>query len=636
MISAVREVERRTSGDSAPAPAEVVAPRPRRGPLAAVRSRAKRFARAVGALGTVARRLAPYVRGRTSTLVLALVCTIGYMLLRLLEPWPVKLILDHVLLGAPLPASLSFLESFAGDSLLVGLVLSIIAVSVFSGFFYYWQNVLSAHLGQYVAAGLRFDLFRHLHRLDFTFHDRRRKGDLLVRLVADIRLLRNALVKIPLDLSENALLMLGMAVVMLVMDWRLALIAYAAVPLLVILIRRYRKPMKAAVRKQRRQEGSIADVINESLGAIEVVQGLGLEEQEAKRFGGANRRSLKEGVKAARLEAKLRWASHLAVGLITAAVVGMAAHRIRAGALSPGDLVVFISYLRAFARPLRRASRTTEQITRTTVAGERVFEIFDREPEVRDEPDAVEAPKLRGGVRFEGVGLRHGRYPWVLRDLELEVRPGERLGIVGPTGAGKSSLMKLLPRFYDPTEGRVLLDGHDVRSLTLSSLRRQIAFVFQEPVLFATTVAANIAAGLPGASRKQIEEAARRAGIHEVIAGLAEGYDTELGERGGTLSGGQRQCVAIARAILRDEPIVVLDEPTTGLDRRAAAMVTDALDQLMRGRTVFLITHELERLRDADRIVVLDHGRIVQEGSYDMLSSRKGLFRQLVRYGQLR
>lgn len=609
----------------------------RRGPLAVLRRRRRLAGRQLGAFRGVVARLAPYLRRRMGSLGLALTATLGYMVMRLLEPWPLKLIFDHVLLGAPLPPALSFLDGRIGstNALLGVLISAIVAIALISGFLYYWQNVLSAQLGQHVVAGLRVDLYRHLQRLDFSFHDRRRTGDLLVRLVADIRLLRDALVKIPLELSENSLLMLGMAVIMLLMDWQLALLSFMALPLLFVLVGRYRTPMKAAIRKQRRQEGDLATVASESLGAIRVVQGFGLEEHELQRFGGVNRRSVRQGVKAARIEARLRWSSDLAVGIITAIVIGVAARRILAGELSPGDLIIFVAYLRTFSRPLRRVSRTTEQVTRTTTAGERILEILDTEPGVCDAADAIDAPPLFGEIRFEGAGLRHGRNPWVLRDIDLTVQAGERVGIVGPTGAGKSSLISLLPRFYDVTEGRVTIDGHDVRSLTLESLRRQISFVFQEPVLFATTIGDNIAGGLAGATRADVIDAARRAGIHDVIAGLPDAYDTVLGERGGTLSGGQRQCVAIARAILRDASIVILDEPTTGLDPKSAAMVVAALQQLMRNRTVLMISHELDRLRNADRIIVLEHGRLVQQGGYADLSARKGLFRELVAYGEV-
>ena len=607
-------------------------------PIAFLRKRRERIGERVRALQHVIARLTPYLRGRGKPVAVALVTTVAYMLLRLVEPWPLKLVFDNVLLGKPLPAQLSFLNSWVDTptGLLGLLVALIVGIALFSGLLYYWQNVLSAYLGQKVVSGLRLDLLAHLQHLDFSFHDRRSTGDLLVRLIADIRLLRDAVVKIPLDLSENSLLMAGMAVVMLMMDWQLALLSFSVLPLLYILTRRFRTPMKAAIRKQRRQEGDLATTIAESLGAIRVVQSFGLEAQELERFTGFDKRGLKQGAKAARLEAKLRWASEVAVGIITAIVVGVAARQIMSGRLSPGDLIVFVSYLRTFARPLRRVSRTAEQVVRTTTAGERVLEILDIVPAVRNLPGAVEAHPFRGEIRFEKTGLRHGRGPWVLRGINLTVEPGERLGIVGPTGAGKSSLVSLVPRFYDPAEGRVLIDGQDVRSLTLASLRAQIAFVFQEPVLFSTSIANNIAAGKTDATRDEIEDAARRAGIHHVIASLSEGYDTVPGERGGTLSGGQRQCVAIARAILRDAPIVILDEPTTGLDQRSAGMVTEALSHLMQNRTVLMITHDLDRLRDADRILVLDNGRLVQQGDYIEMSLSEGLFKDLADYGQVR
>ena len=595
-------------------------------------------ARQLRELRRVFERLAPYVEERRRTLAAAFFATIGLMLVRLLEPWPLKLILDHVLLEHPLPGGLAFLDRWAdGQSELLGLLVAAMLVLAFvSGFFYYWQSVLSAHVGQHVVAGMRLDMYDHLQQLDFTFHDRRRTGDLLMRLTADIRLLRDALVDIPLELCENVLLMVSMAVIMFVIDWRLALLSMSVIPLLALLVGRYRKPMKAAIRKQRHQQGNMATTAVESLGAYRMVQGFGLQKAEVRRFGSANKKDLRQGVKAARLEAKLRWSSNLAVGLITAVVIGVAAQRILAGALLPGDIIIFMAYLKEFARPLRRVSRTTERITRTTASGERIFELFDTVPAVQDLPGARRISRVEGVISFDGASLRHGRSPWSLRRVDLTVHAGERLGIVGPTGSGKSSLVSLIPRFYEATEGSVTIDGVDVRSLTLQSLRRQVALVFQEPVLLAMSVRENIELGRPGASVEEVMEAARRADIHDTILGLEDGYDTVVGERGGTLSGGQRQCIAIARAMLKDAPIVILDEPTTGLDQRAAATVLAALRELMKDRTVLMISHDLQRLRDADRIVVLEKGRLVQEGRYVDLADRAGLFRELVAHGEVK
>lgn len=582
-------------------------------------------------------RLWPFAKRRRSQLLQALAWGLIYMVVRLLEPWPLKILFDNVLLDQPMPEALGWLGRLGGGTqggLLVVLVGAIVLIALVSGAAYFQQSVTSAKAGQRIVADLRRALYSHLHQLSFSFHDRRRTGDLLVRLTSDIRMLRMALVKLPVELSESTLLILGMSVVMLVMDWQLALMAFVLLPALGLLVRRYRTPMKAAVRAQRQQEGHIASVATDSLAAVRVVQGFGLEEREVDRFAGANKKELKHGVKAAKLEAKLRWSSDLAVGIVTAIVVGLAARRILAGGLSPGDLIVFVSYLRAYARPLRRVSRTVERFTRTAAAGERIFGLLDREPDVKDEPGAVAAPRFQGRIEFDDVGLRYGANR-VLHGLSLVIEPGERVALVGPTGAGKSSLANLVPRFYDVSRGSVRIDGRDVREYTLSSLRSQVALLFQEPVLFATTIAENIEAGRPGASREEIEDAARRAGIHDVIAALPEGYDTELGERGGTLSGGQRQCVTIARALLRDAPIVILDEPTTGLDQRATAMVSEALDRLVLGRTVLVISHDLSRLQGVDRIVVVDGGRVVQQGNFAELVSDPGLFAELERAGRI-
>jgi ATP-binding cassette subfamily B protein len=590
----------------------------------------------VRSVSVIGRRLQRYARKRRTRLAGAFALTVLLMIVRLLEPWPLKLIFDHVLLGEPLPSTLTALGAGWGTTgLLTLLIVAIVVIAALAGLLYYHQSLLSSRLGQEVVSELRFDLYRHLQALSFSFHDRRQTGDLIVRLVGDIRLVRDAVVSLPIDIAQSVLLVLGMSVIMLVMDWQLALTAFVMLPLSAMLVRRYRQPMRSAVREQRRQEGDLATLASDSLGAIRVIQGFGLEERVAERFGGANRRSLKQGLKAARVEAKLRWSSDVAAGLVTAVVVGFAAWRIVRGHLSPGDLIVFVTYLRAYARPMRRISKTTERIARTAAAAERILDLFAQVPEITDRPGSVDAGRLRGSIEFERVSHRHGRHPWVLRRIDLRIAAGERVGVVGPTGAGKSSLISLIPRFYEAAEGVVRIDGRDVRDLTVESLRSQISMVFQEPILFAATVSENIAYGRPGASPEEVVAAARRAGIHDLIAALPDGYETELGERGGTLSGGQRQCVAIARAMLRDAPIVLLDEPTTGLDARSQALVSGAVHRLVEGRTVLLVSHDLRTLHDVDRIVVIEGGRIVQQGSYEELTARAGLFRELETYGEV-
>ncbi len=403
-----------------------------------------------------------------------------------------------------------------------------------------------------------------------------------------------------------------MIAVLLVMDWSLTLIALTVLPALALIVGTYQRPMKKAIRRQREREGAMATIASEVLGAIKVVQGFRREDHEVSRFRAESKRSVRVGLKASRLEAKLRWYSEVAVAVMTALVLSVAVRRVLSGALSPGTLIVFVSYLRAMSRPLRQISRMTERSARGTSAGERVVAILDTERTVKDWPGAVTAPRFEGAVHFDRVSLEYRLNKPVFRDIELVIEPGERIAIVGATGAGKSSLVSLVPRFYDPTEGCVRIDGHDVREFALASLRKRVSFVFQEPILFATSVGENIAYGKPGASIQDIKGAAERVGIHRIIEALPDGYETSLGERGSRLSGGERQCIAIARALITDAPIVVLDEPMTGLDRRSVSLVAEALDRLMEGRTVLAISHHVQELGKVDRIITMEGGRIVE------------------------
>lgn len=554
----------------------------------------------------IAARFAPYLRGRMGTMGFALMAALGYAAMRILEPWPIKLIIDTVFLGHPLPwFAPSELVSPDGDSfvLLYTLVASILVIAFVRGFLYYRQRLLTARLGIEITADVRLDLYRHFQSLSLAFHDRRRTGDVLMRLTSDIRILRQAFVSLPLEVIEGTLLVIGMAIVMLIMDWQLAILALAVVPVLAALVRRYGRPMARVARKQRQREGALATLASEALGAIKVVQGFRREEDEVERFGGANKLSRRSELKMARYEALFRWSTDLAVAAATAAIVLLASRRVLDGSLSPGDLIVFVAYLRMYARPVSRLSGITKRVARSSAAAERVLEILGTEPTIKDRPDAITAPRLQGNIVFDEVSFGYQAGQPVLSGVNLHIKPGEHVAIVGPTGSGKSSLVSLIPRFYDPTEGRVCIDGRDIREYTLSSLRTQVSLVFQEPVLFATTIAENIAFGRPNATMGDIVEAARQTGIDPVISRLPDGYDTVIGERGGTLSGGQRQCVAIARAVIRNAPIVIMDELTTGLDAESAALVVRALDSLMKGRTVVMISHDLNSVRGADRVV---------------------------------
>ncbi len=579
------------------------------------------------AFGGVAWRFAPYVRNRKWMVGLALGFTIAVMLMRVLEPWPIKLIIDNVLLAEALP-DLALFDWLIGEdgrlNLLYVLAAGILVIAFGRGFFYYRQRLVRSRLGIEIVADLRRDLYTHIQHLSLSFHDRKRTGDLLVRLTSDIRIIRIGFISLPLEFVEGFLLMLGMAIVMLIMDWQLAILALALVPMLVLMVRRYHRPMKQAVRKQREREGHLASMAAEALGAMKVVQGFRREKDEIKRFGGANRSGMRSEIKAARFEAKLSWAIELSIALVTALIVMLAARRILVESLSPGDLIIFVMYLRTYAKPFRKMSRATLRVARVTAGGERILEILDTDSEIQDRPDAVAAPRFTGEIRFEGVSFTYGQRGAVLRDVDLTITAGERIALIGPTGAGKSTIVSLVPRFYDPTEGRVCIDGRDIREYMLSSLRKQVSLVFQEPLLFATSIGENIAYGKPDAPPEEVVKAARRAGIHRHIEKLRDGYDTIITERGGSLSGGERQCVAIARAMISKAPIVILDEPTVGLDGESAELVIKALDRLMRGRTVIMISHDLNAVRDVDRVIVLADGRIAGEGPHSPELVRDG------------
>lgn len=566
----------------------------------------------------VAARLAPYVRKRRWLLAGALASTMGHTAMTLLEPWPLKLILDHVVLDRPLPSSLAPALTWAGDSpvrVLYVLVGAILLMAVARGVFYYYQRVLTATVAHRAVADLRLDLYSHIQSLSFSFHDRRRTGDILSRLTTDMRLLRGTLIAVPIAVAGEFFLVVGMTTVMFFLDWRLTLIALTVFPFLALLMRLYQGRMKQAIRAEREREGRLATIASEVLGAIKVVQGFTREQDEIRRFNKQNKRSQSAGVKAARIEAKFRWSAELVVAVGTATIIVVAAHRVLAGALSPGDLLVFVLYLRTFFRPLRRISARSQRAVRATASAERILDILETQSAVRDLPGASAAPRLRGEIEFEKVSFQYRKRTPVLSDITLRIQAGEHVAIVGPSGGGKTTLVSLIPRFYDPIQGRVCVDGRDVRELTLSSLRAQISIVFQEAVLFNTTIAENIRHGKPTATMEEIVEAAKVAGIHSNIAALADGYGTVVGERGGTLSGGQRQRVAVARAVIRDPAIVILDEPTVGLDGESADLVMEALHRLTEGRTVVTISHQLRSVQDADRVIVIRDGRIVEAGT---------------------
>ena len=567
------------------------------------------------ALGRLFRRMRPHLRPYRGPLALAALAMIGATAMEIVRPWPIKIIFDGLLIPQQTPDAVTAaaLEiTGGGDRLLAASALAILAIAVVGGLFTFAQSYLIASVGQKVVAAIRVDLFRHIQRLSHSFHDQASTGDLLSRLTGDVRMMRDLLINAAVYFSARILVILGTLVVMALMDWRLTLAATAVLPALFLVSTRFGRQIRGAARRQRRKEGKIARVIGEGVSAITVVKTFAREAHEEARFAAQNNSSVKAGLVATRLEANMDRVVQVLLALGACIVIWYGVTRVRAGALTPGDLLVFSAYLTALYKPVRKLAAMTGRVAKATASGERLLEIFDLEPDVREAPDAIPAPRFRGEITFEGVDFAYPGGPPVLSGADLTIRPGETVALRGPSGAGKSTVGRLLLRFYDPDAGRVMIDGRDIREFTLDSLRDQAAVVLQESLLFATTIRDNIAYGRLDASFEEIREAARAAGADDFIMALPDGYDTLVGERGGTLSGGQRQRIAIARAILRDAAILILDEPLTGLDEKTAASVKSALARAAENRTTLLIGHDEATLSIADRVIWVEKRRFVE------------------------
>lgn len=563
----------------------------------------------------------PHLRGERPLIAGGMLALAVEVAMRLLEPWPLKYVIDGVVAarGAEIPGG-------AGMSLgtvLLLAALALVAIVAIRALAAYAMTVSFALVGNRVLTRVRAQTYAHLQSLSMAFHDRARTGDLVTRVTSDVGRLREVAVTAALPLLGNVVTMIGMVVVIAILDWQLAASMLVVIPVFVLLGTRLSRRINGVSRKQRRAEGDLASSATESLAAMRVVQSYSLQEQLQASFATCNERSLKDGVQAKRLSAGLERKTDVLVGVATAVVLFIGAQRVLAGALTPGELVVFITYLKAAFKPMRDLAKYTGRIAQAAASGERITEVLQVRPQIVDASWARPARSGRGDIRLEGVWLSYTPGHPVLRGLDLAIRPGEHVALVGPSGAGKSTIAALLSRLRDPDSGTVRIDGHDLRDLTLASVREQVAIVLQESVLFATSIRENIRYGRPGATQEEIEEAARLAGAHEFVLALPRGYDTVVGERGATLSGGQRQRVAIARAAIRDSPVIVLDEALTGLDEGTEREVVEALARLTEGRTTVSITHDLAAARDADRIVWLDGGRVLDDGTPDAVLARR-------------
>ena len=574
--------------------------------------------------GPVLRRFLPFLAPVRGRLALGIAAGVLQAVLQWVSPWPLKLIFDSVLNHLPLPAFLRFLPAAPDARLAVlSVVMALIALGL--GVFGYASTVWLAEAGQRLVYDVRVALFSHLTAQSLAFHNGRTTGDLMSRLSGDAQALQAMMITAVPTLLNNVLTMVGIVVIMFLVDWRFALVTLALVPVLHLSARNLIRLLKSEVRLARRQEGVASGIAQEVLAAIAAVQVFGRESDEAHRFSVATEAGLEANQRAIALQSGLTTIAGGIMALGAVPVVWLGALAIMSGQLTIGELLLFTAYLRATYTPTRQLAKLAIVFGQGMAAAERIAEILDTSAEVPERPMARNPVSRRGALTFEHVSYRYETGRSVLADVDLEVPEGTRLAVVGATGSGKSTLIRLIPRFYDPTSGSVRLDGVDLRDLTLSGLRGLVAMVTQEPYVFRGSVWENIAYGADGhrLSREASIAAARAAGVDEVLEGLREGYDTLVSERGSTLSGGQKQCISVARAMARDPRVLVLDEPTTGLDAKAEAVLVAALDRLAEGRTTIIVSHQLGAVQGADQIVFLDHGRIVERGTHhDLLAAR--------------
>jgi subfamily B ATP-binding cassette protein MsbA len=563
----------------------------------------------------------------------ALCAAVGQAVADLLEPWPLKIVIDTVLRSRPGKGWLTeLISSRLGDHSWVVLRISALAVLVIAAagsICSYSEKYLTTHIGQWVTHELRQTLYAHIQRLSLDCHNRQRVGDLLSRVTSDIDAVQSFIASGLLEGVINSLTLTGMVAVLLYVDWRFSMIALSVTPLLFVVIYRHTRGIKEASREVRKKESELVSFMQEVFSSISVVKAFSREELEQRRLEKESLQSIKIAQQARKLKVRLSPLVDMIVALGTCFVLWFGGGLALRGELSAGSLVLFIWYLGRVYKPMRELSKMTDAYSKAAVGYERVREVLETDHVVTDAPGAYQAPKLRGEIELANVSFSYEPNCPILRDVSLVVKPGHLAALVGPTGAGKTTITNLIARFYDPATGTVKIDGIDVKCYQQKSVRQQISFVLQDTQLFYGPVWYNIAYGKSGATRAEVVGAAKLANADEFIEQLPDQYNTVIGERGMTLSGGQRQRIAIARALIRNTPILILDEVTTGLDSVSEKLVFEALDRLMRNRTSIVITHRLSTICAADVIFVVQGGRIVERGSHLELLGNDGPYAKL-------
>jgi ATP-binding cassette subfamily B protein/subfamily B ATP-binding cassette protein MsbA len=576
-------------------------------------------------------RTIPYLFPFRRLVVLSVVILILDALVDLAAPWTLKIIIDHVIGAIPPPQILrELLGGIADDPirLLIVMVVGGVLIAVVNNGLTVWNTYIQARIEQGMILRFRSDMFAHAQRLSLAFHDRQRAGAFMYR----INYSSAAIGEVPmmvLQLAQALITLIGMFLIVYSLDPALAFLTVSITPGLWLLVRYYARRVEPTMEAVREKEGHSLTMIQEAMSMLRVIIGFGRERYEHKRFTEQGREAVDARVRLTVSQMMFKFAVNVLTATGNALVLGYGIYKVLQADLTLGQLLVTLAYVASVYTPLETIVGATTPIKNHIVNLKSAFGLLDTEPEVAEAPDAQDVGRVKGRIEFRNVSFTyHGRSD-TLNDINFKVKPGQLVAIVGPTGAGKTTLISLLPRFYDPKSGSILLDGREIRSLTLDSLRQQFSLVLQEPLLFSASIAENIRYGRLDASQEEIEEAARAANAHDFIARLPNGYETIVGERGAMLSGGERQRIAVARAFLKDAPILILDEPTSSIDSRTESVILDAIDRLAVGRTTFMIAHRLSTVRHSDLIIVLDHGRVVEQGTHEELLERGGVYRQM-------
>ncbi|MCL4814174.1 MAG: ABC transporter ATP-binding protein/permease [Vicinamibacteraceae bacterium] len=574
------------------------------------------------------RLVAPYWKW----LAIVIATMVVEIVMTLASPWPLKIVLDSVFGAEPIPPVFAWFTGPVTDrlALLNIAVGATVVIALLQAAGAYLNAYYTVSIGQWIAHDLRQSVYAHLQRLSLSYYDRHQVGPLISTITDDIDAVQEFISTSLLDLVIDSLTIAGMLVVMLSLNWRFTLVALAVTPLMLIFVYRLRAAVKSATHDVRRRQSELVTIVQEGLGAIRVVKAFAQGRFERQRLEAKSVESVEAALKARRVRSLLGPVVTALVALGTAAVLWFGARLVLEGAMTAGALVVFLTYLGRLFRPIQAVARASTNIAQATVGLERVRDVLDADDRLVRAPNAAPLGPVEGRVEFRDVTFGYDPSRPVLRDISFTIEPGQLVGLVGPSGGGKSTLVGLLARFYDPQQGAVLIDGRDIREATIRSLRGQIGFVLQDTQLFHAPVWHNIAYGRPDATRDQILDAARLAQAHDFIEALPQGYDTVVGQGGLTLSGGQRQRLGIARAMVRDARILVLDEPTSGLDAASERLVFEALRRLRNGRTTFVIAHRLATVRRADVILVIADGRIVERGTHGALARAGGLYARLL------